>query len=355
VSAAGTALFNAHEQMVVPATVQLGSALLTTVAGAALLLAGHGIVALGWVSLGVNFVAAAVFAAACARRFFPLGAAIRPAAQRALAGESLPLMINNLLNSVFFRFDVQVLQSRGSAVVGYYTSAYKVIDAAGTVPSSFVLALFPLLSRRAAERGPGADGLARVYRLALKLLVAVALPVALLVTYWARDLTQWLWGPEFLPDSAIALALLIWFLPLSFFNGLTQYVLIALGLQRRITAAFAVTAVFNVGANLLLVPRYSYVAAALITIASEVVLLVPFLFAVRRRVPVGPLLRAALRPVPAAMGMGAVLWGGGAWSPPGATLAAAAAYPLLLFATATFDSSERHALRGLLSNRRGPG
>ena len=42
-----------------------------------------------------------------------------------------------------------------------------------------------------------------------------------------------------------------------------------------------VAALFNVGANLLLIPRYGYVAAAVVTIASEVVLLVPFLVALR--------------------------------------------------------------------------
>jgi O-antigen/teichoic acid export membrane protein len=357
VSAAGTALFNAYEEMTFPAAVQLGTAVVTTGAGAALLLLGFDVVALGWVSLLVNLATAAVFAFACARRFFPLGAHLRPARQLALAREALPLMLNSLLNNVFFRFDVQVLQSKGTAVVGYYANAYKVVDAAGAVPSSFVLALFPLLARRAAsDEGPGAagDGVSRVYGLATKLLVSTALAIAVPLTYLAGDLVLWLWGPDFLPDSAIALAILIWFLPLSFFNGLTQYVLIAIGRQSRITLAFAVAALFNVGANLLLIPRYGYVAAAAVTIVSEVVLLVPFIAALRGRVAATPVLLAALRPVPAAAAVALVLVLGrdvaGPWRLPLAA-GAAAAFPLLLLVSGVFDPRERRLLHGLLPAR----
>jgi O-antigen/teichoic acid export membrane protein len=291
VSAAGTALFNAHERMVFPAAVQLVTGVLTAGLGIAALLAGGGIVALGWVSLLVTCLGAVVFAVASARTFVPLGAALRPTEQVRLARETLPLMLNALLNNVFFRIDIQVLQSRGSAVVGYYANAYKVIDAAGTIPSSFVLALFPQLARRAGPDG----GLLRVYALAAKLLLLAALCIALPVTALAERLTLLAWGPDFLPHSAVALRILIWFLPLSFFNGLTQYVLIALGLQAKITRAFALAALFNVAANLVLIPRYSYVAAGWVTIATEVVLLIPFLLALRTRLDLADLGRRLIR------------------------------------------------------------
>ncbi|MGH2351774.1 MAG: flippase, partial [Chloroflexota bacterium] len=357
VSAAGSALFNAHERMTFPAAVQLASAALTTTGGAAVLLLGFDIVALGWVSLLVNGATAAIFTVASARHFFPLGVAFHRRRQTALARDALPLMLNSLLNNVFFRFDVQVLQSKGSAAVGYYANAYRVIDAAGAVPSSFVLALFPLLSRRAAAASAtntdghgraGAEGLARVYCLALKLLMVVALPLALMVTFAAVDLTRWAWGAAFLPDSAIALQILIWFLPLSFFNGLTQYVLIALGLQRRITIAFALAAGFNVAANLVLIPLYGYVAAAAVTIASEVVLLGPFLLALRERVPVASAIRAALRPLPAALGLGLALWAPAPWPRPAAILVGGVLFASLLVVTGVFDRSERRVLMSLV-------
>jgi O-antigen/teichoic acid export membrane protein len=377
VSAAGTSLFYAFEDMTFPALVQLGTAALTTLGGAALLLAGFDVVALAWVSLAVNLLTAAVFTVACARRYVPLRASLHPARQLALAREALPLMLNSLLNNVFFRFDVQVLQSKGTAVVGYYVNAYKVIDTAGAIPSSFVLALFPLLARRAGGGGQGAGpqasalgegrggepaGLSRVYRLALKLLVATALAIAVPVTFLASEIVALFWGQGFLPDSAIALRILIWFLPLSFFNGLTQYVLIAVGRQARITIAFAFAALFNVGANLLLVPRYGYVAAAWITIVSEVVLLVPFLLALRGRLPVGAALGDALRPLPAALVAGLFLALAGQATPPEAIplrlllgAGAVAVYLVLIPLTRVFDGAEWGTLLSLLPRRWRPG
>jgi O-antigen/teichoic acid export membrane protein len=355
VGAAGTAVFNAYEEMTFPAAVQLVTAAATSAGGVVLLLLGFDVVALGWISLVANLGTAAVFAIACARRFFPLRVNFSPTRQLALARDAFPLMLNSLLNNVFFRFDVQVLQSKGTAVVGYYANAYKVIDAAGAIPSSFVLALFPLLARRAG--GSGGAGFERVYHLGAKLLVATALAIALPVTYLAGEIVRWLWGPAFLPDSAVALRILIWFLPLSFFNGLTQYVLIAIGRQSRITLAFAAAALCNVGANLLLIPRYGYVAAAAVTIASEVVLLVPFLFALRGRVAAGPVLRAALRPAPAAAGAGLLLWvARDATEPLRFLLAvmAGAGYLALLFAIGVFDPAERRVLVSLLPARLRP-
>src|SRR5436190_10410012 len=95
VSAAGAALFNAHEEMTFPALVQLAGALLTAAAGAAALLSGQGIVALGWVALLVSLLSAATFLIASARRFFLIGATVRLARQVAVLRDALPLMLNS--------------------------------------------------------------------------------------------------------------------------------------------------------------------------------------------------------------------------------------------------------------------
>ena len=93
--------------------------------------------------------------------------------------------------------------------------------------------------------------------------------------------------------SAIALSILICYLPLSYANGLTQYVLIAAGRQRLLTGAFVAALVFNFAANLVLIPRFGYVGAAWVTVASELVLLVPFARVAARVAPGVSLLREA--------------------------------------------------------------
>ncbi|MYB75926.1 MAG: flippase, partial [Chloroflexi bacterium] len=119
----------------------------------------------------------------------------------------------------------------------------------------------------------------------------------------------WLIGGEsFLPHGATALAILIWFLPLSYVNAITQYVLIALDQQKWIAIAFAIATAFNLVTNIIFVPQYGYAAAAVTTVLSELVLLAPFFVIARRWEVVIPVFSASWRPVLAGVGMFAVAW-----------------------------------------------
>ena len=348
IAASVSSVFLAHERMGTPALLSVLGAGATTLLGASALLAGAGIIGLGATSLVITVVTAGAFIVLARRSGLPVTVAWPHMHLTELLRDSVPLMLNNLLNSVFFRIDVQVLNAWGRSTVGQYASAYKVVDGVGGISSSFILALFPMLSRRAGAEGSPDAALGRVYALALTLLVIAAMPVAGLLTWIASPLSGLLWGPAFLPESAIALQILIWFLPLSFVNGLTQYVLIALGLQARITVAFAVAAIFNVTANLILVPTYGYVAAASTTIATEVVLLVPFARAISARMPILPLVIACVRPLPAAAITAGVLLAGGTVSEWVAVIAAAMTYPLALWATRALAHEDLKLLLSVL-------
>jgi O-antigen/teichoic acid export membrane protein len=106
----------------------------------------------------------------------------------------------------------------------------------------------------------------------------------------------------------IALQLLIWFLPFSFINQVTQYVLIAIDQQRFLTKAFIIGVAFNVTVNLFLIPRYGYQAAAITTVFSEWALLIPFYYSVRKNLCRVPWISVVWRPTLAAAAMGGVLW-----------------------------------------------
>ena len=106
----------------------------------------------------------------------------------------------------------------------------------------------------------------------------------------------------------IALQILIWFLPFSFVNSVTQYVLIAIDQQRFLTKAFLIGVTFNIVANLLVIPVYSYKGAAVVTILSELALLIPFYYAVRKHLGPLPWLSLFWQPTVASAVMAAVMW-----------------------------------------------
>lgn len=264
-----TALFYAYEKAEYPAAISVITVLMKVVLGVPALLLGGGIIGLAMVSLAVNVFTLAILARLSSRLFFQPHFEGDPALRREMVRESFPLMLNHLLATLFFKIDVPLLQSiQGSTVVGLYSAAYKWVDALNIIPAYSTIALFPVMSRQADE---DKGRLLHSYRIGIRLLVALALPLAVVTTFLAPALMLILGGEAFLPHSAIALQIMIWSIPFGWINSITNYVLIAAGLQSKLTRAFAIGLAFNVVANLILIPRYSYVAAALVTILSELV------------------------------------------------------------------------------------
>jgi O-antigen/teichoic acid export membrane protein len=275
-----------------------------------------------------------------AARATPLIAPAEPAATPWLR-ESWPLFLNQLLQGLFFKVDALLLPGlAGTAAAGVYAAAYKVSEGAGIVSSSFTLALFPRLARQSDP--------ASAYRLALRVLLQLAFPLAAGIALLSEPIVAIVGGREYLPDSAVALAILICYLPLSYANGLTQYLLVAAGRQRLLTGAFVAALVFNVVANLLLIPRFSYVGAAWVTVASEVVLLVPFRRAALAVTPNVSLLQQARTPILATLLMAPVVWWlRDALNPLLAALAGASVYGLALWSLGGLDPEQTGVLRRL--------
>ena len=337
-----TGVLWAAERLDVTAAVSVLSTLLRTALGAVVLFGGLGLGGLGVVSLTTNVVASVVLWRLAATG--PLATTTTEANQpekRATRGwlrESWPLFLNQMLQGLFFKVDAVLMPAlAGSAAAGVYAAAYKVSEGAGIVSSSFTLAVFPRLAR--ANQSAGA------YAMALRLLFQIGFPLAAGIGLLAQPIVGVVGGRDYLPDSAIALAILICYLPLSYANGLTQYVLIAAGRQRLLTGAFFAALIFNVAANVMLIPRFSYGGAAWVTVASEVVLLVPFQLAARKLAPQVSLTREARAPLAATLLMAPVVW----WlrdslHPLAAAAAGAAVYALALWALGGIDHAQRRLI-----------
>lgn len=271
--------------------------------------------------------------------------------QRYMMRESWPLMINHLLATVFWRISQLVLRGAiNPAAVGIFSAGIKYIDGLNVIPAYFTTAIFPLLSRYAHA---GNDAFLKAYKLALQLLFMVALPIAVLVTFAATALIQVLGGAAYLPDSAIALRLMIWSIPIGFLNSVTQYTLIAANQQRFITRAFAIAVTATTIANLILVPRYGAVAASALMILAEASLFLPFRWAVQRYIGEIPWLKMLGRPLLATGANLVIVWGLDRLGVPGIVSLAAgfAVYVLLLLVLGAFRGEEFAVLRNILNRR----
>ncbi len=365
VSDAISAIFNAFEKMEHPAAIATAIATAKVALGALVLLppVELGFVGLAGVSLVMNVVQMVWLWVVLKRNVLEtrfLGEtwflgfskhSLDLSLQRHMLAESGPLMINNLLATVFWRISQFVLRgATNPAALGIFSAGVKWLDGLNVIPAYFTLAIFPLMSRYAQA---GREALVKGYQLALQLLFMVALPIAVFFTFAATPLIQLLGGAAYLPDSAIALRIMIWSIPIGFVNSVTQYVLIAVNQQRTLTRAFLIGVAFTGLANLIFIPRFGYVAAAIIQIPAELALFIPFGIAVRRHV--APIPWAALlgRPLLAAGINAAVVWGLLRLAVPllPALAAGALAYLGALVALGAFRRAEFAVLRGLTRRR----
>jgi O-antigen/teichoic acid export membrane protein len=134
--------------------------------------------------------------------------------------------------------------------------------------------------------------------------MVVALPGLVLALAGPRDLIVLLFGQEF-AEAGAALPVLLGAFVVMCVGYLLGALVIAFGLQRAFLAFAAIAFVFNVVANLLLVPDHGFVAAAWITLLTEVLISGLTLVAVARRGGI---------PLPDRRLAGAVAAGAAAWA-----------------------------------------
>jgi O-antigen/teichoic acid export membrane protein len=183
---------------------------------------------------------------------------------RQLAREAVPLSIGTLLIVAYGRVDALIVYSAtGAAAAGLYNSVYRFVEQAGVVPLSLVITLTPIAARLIPSKPVEARGL---LQLALDLLAMFSLPALAIVA--SEPVVHLLYGPEY-HAAAPALPVLMGAFTVICCGYAFGLFTLVLGLQREF-ARFALAAlVFNVIANLLLVPRYGFMAAAWTTLATE--------------------------------------------------------------------------------------
>ncbi len=276
-----SALFYAHEQAETPAAIATITTINKAIFGVIVLVLGGGIIGLAFVSIFNNLLTLGILITA-GRRFIGRISQWLPdiTLLRSMIQESYPLLFNHFLATIFFQIDIVILEAQwGAATVAQYSVAYRWILTIMIIPSFFTQALLPVMSRQHTENP---QALRQTYSFGIKLMFALALPAAAFFTFFAVPLVTLMGSAQYLPDGAVALQLMIWSIPIGWLNSLTQYALIAVNLQRRITRAFIVAVAFNIISNLILIPRFGYPAAAFTTIASELVLLLPFAYLMQR-------------------------------------------------------------------------
>jgi len=269
----------------------------------------------------------------------------------ALLRASAPLALSGVFIALYFRIDAVMLKHlQGDEAVGLYAGIYRLLEAFVPLSTAYHAIVFPFMVRAA----DGVEDSLRVLcRNSLRVQLLAYVGVAVFFTFQARAIVALMLGSAY-SSAASGLAILIWALPFSHMAYTMLHVLTAQNRQSATTSAVALTAAVNVALNLILIPRFSFVGAAVATVASEALCFVLLYSTFRLRVPSVGLIGVAWRPLLAGGGLAVCSAFLTPWLPPDLKgLAASAAilpivYGLLLIGFKALGREDLHLVIDLL-------
>ncbi|MDR3558849.1 MAG: flippase [Candidatus Pacebacteria bacterium] len=261
--------------------------------------------------------------------------------------ESYPMGLSAIITFLYFKADTILLSvMKSSADVGVYNGAYKVMENITFFPSMLVGLVFPIM---AANIFSDRAQFENVSNKTFKVLLVVAIPLVVGTLFLSQGIVQLIGGAGF-SQSAVVLRILIFALACIFFSNLSNAILISGNLQKKLMTVLAVAAVLNIGANLILIPRYSYMAAAYMSFLTELFVLVATFYLVARKLDYFPKLEQIRGILSAGLVMGLFLYffhSGGIFS---AGLASVSVYLLALWVFRAVKTSE---ITSIISRRGG--
>ncbi|HEV7494075.1 flippase [Baekduia sp.] len=230
-------------------------------------LSGGGLVAL---ALSMTLVTTATAMMQAFAAFKLLRFRLRPsrAAIIRLLRVGAPLGVAGLLVNAYARVDqIIVFEKAGSQAAGYYGAVYRVLEQAHFIPISVLTTLAPIITTLyVTDRAR----MLRIVTLAAEFLAIGALGALAFASVAAEPLMRLFFGEEFVP-AAPALPILGGAFVFICYGYLTGNLLLVLGLAHRQIIVGIAGLVVNVIGNLILVPKYGFLAAAWMTLATEVV------------------------------------------------------------------------------------
>lgn len=180
--------------------------------------------------------------------------------------ESAPLGISAIVVFIYFKIDTILLSVlRTNAEVGIYNAAYKVIENISYFPAMIVGLVFPLFSRHIFSDKKHFTYLADE---TIKVFMILVVPLVIGTLFLSDDVIHLIGGNAF-AQASNTLRILIFALAFIFFGSLFNNILIAGNHQKKMLWIFAACAIFNVSANLIFIPLFSYTASAIISALTE--------------------------------------------------------------------------------------
>lgn len=180
--------------------------------------------------------------------------------------ESLPLGMATIVTFLYFRCDTILLSFlQNHHDVGIYGAAYKVIETIVFFPAMVVGMVFPMMSRYIFTDVRMFNDIANTI---VKIFTIILIPLVIALIALAEPIIAIVGGANFAAAVPV-LRVLSYALIFIFFGQLFTSIIVVAAQQKRLMYIQCCAALGNIVANMLLIPRYSYMAAAYVSVVTE--------------------------------------------------------------------------------------
>lgn len=188
---------------------------------------------------------------------------------RYLRREAWAFGLSALFVAIYGKADTLILSFlRTHAEVGAYNAAYTLVGMLFFLPSTLARSILPHMYQLHKTNQERLQTVAEDF---LRWMVGLVMPVSVGMSILSREINDLVYGPKY--DAAVPLSILAWFLVFRFSAAAPGYLLTATDNQGKLLWVHGAGAVTNVVTNLILIPRYGTIGAAISMIISEAVLL----------------------------------------------------------------------------------
>lgn len=198
--------------------------------------------------------------------YFKPKLSFNPSFYKELVKSGIPFAIASVFVTIYFSLDmVMITQFVGTYDAGLYNAAYKLISFFTIFYSIYGTVIFPVLNKLFKD---GEELLNLSFVKSSKYLSAISIPIAVFTCFYSYDIIS-IYGSEFTSAGPL-LNILIWTIVLLFINSNGSYVLNVMHKEYSVTVICGLSALMNFILNFLFIPQYSYYAASVTTVLSEV-------------------------------------------------------------------------------------
>jgi O-antigen/teichoic acid export membrane protein len=176
--------------------------------------------------------------------------------------DALPFGLSSIFVAIYYWINSIMLSSMtGNEVVGWYSASYRLILTLMVIPNILQISIFPATSRLYES---SEDLLKKVTEIFFKYMIVIGVPMGVGTTLLSKEIVLFLFGVDYMP-SILALQILIWGVIFAFIVSPFENLILSINKQFINTVEVFLAMILNIIINILLIPKYGLVGAAIAT------------------------------------------------------------------------------------------